>query len=360
MASQGVTRRELLLGLGLVAVSATGCSSGRETRAPQGRGPVVTPTGPTSGPTTGPSTDVGPTPAETGRGVGGPAGPPRWPGHRPGRAYLGLSYPDDIAAAEAVLGHVGVHRSYFDWEDLERETEVIDDDHANRRLPWVSFKPPGGASGWERVAGGEVDDHLRRRARHYARHSDPVVVTFHHEPSNDRPGDGREFAAAWVRVHDVMHAETHLRHVALVPILGEWEFNPNNEHADPDQWLTPNVLDRAAFLGLDVYQNGSGQTYDERLGRVLDWLAARGYPDLMLGVGETGCTDTFGSPSAAQWWSDSWRWVETSTDRVGVVAYFDSERNSRRHVYWPLDESEEKRRAFEQSLESPTACRLAT
>lgn len=352
MASRGVTftRREFLVAAGLAALAGAGCDGSRQTGArPQPPGRVrVTPT----------DRGASPRPGEGGVALGGRAGDPRWPGHRPARVYLGLSYPDEIADAEAEVGPVGVQRSYFLWDDLAREAEVIGDDHANRRLPWVSFKAPGEASGWEQVASGDLDDDLRLRARHYARFSEPVVVTFHHEPSNDRPGDGEEFVAAWTRVHDVMRAEADLSHVALVPVIGEWEYNPTNVEADPEDWISADVLDRASFLGVDVYQNASGETYDERLGRVLDWLAARGYPDLTLGVGETGCTDTFEFPTAVQWWSDCWSWVEANTAKIGVVAYFDSARNSREHVYWPLDESSEKERAFELALQSPTACRL--
>jgi hypothetical protein len=321
VASRGLSRREFLLGV--AALSAGSCA-----------------------------------PPQQADGGGCSGSGPQWPGHRPCRVYLGLSSSGEITAAESRLGPLGVQRSYFLWDDLADEEQVIAADHANRRLPWVSFKPPSEASGWERVARGAVDHDLRHRARRYATFAEPVVVTFHHEPSDDRPGAGGEFSAAWTHVHDVMRAETGMRNVAFVPIIGEWQYNPRNEDGHPGEWLTPDVLDRAAFVGLDVYQNAGGEGYDERLGRVLDWLTERGYADLMIGVGETGCTDRYESPSAARWWTDSWRWVEQNTDKIGVVAYFDSERNSKPHVYWPLDESAEKQRAFKRSLASPTACRL--
>ena len=112
MPSPALGRRELLLGLGAATVLAA-CE--------------------VSSPIAGPSRDHG----------------RRWPGHRPGRVYLGMSYPGDIADAEAVTGPVGVHRSFYQWDDLAREAEVIGDDHANGRLPWVSFKPPS-RGGWAR------------------------------------------------------------------------------------------------------------------------------------------------------------------------------------------------------------------
>ena len=358
MTRGGVGRREFLLGLGSVALSAAACESGSSgsasdrARPPAGRARASVHEG---------------RPDDSGSLNDGREGDQldrcrengaQWPGHRPCRVYLGMSYPGDIADAEALTGPVGVHRSYFQWDDLSREDEAIADDHANRRLPWVSFKPPSSETGWVRVAEGDVDHDLRERARHYALFAEPIVVTFHHEPSDDADGSSEDFAAAWARTYDVMRDEAGLDHVAFVPILGEWQYNPENIDGHPGQWVTSDVLDRAAFLGVDVYQNDSGETYDVRLGRVLDWLGRHGRPDLMIGVGETGCTDTFGSPTAVQWWTDSWGWVEQNTDRVGVVAYFDSDRNSRSGVHWPLTESHGKLRAFEESLASSAACRL--
>jgi hypothetical protein len=335
--ARGVGRRGLLLGVGAAAVLSA-CDAGPREPAPPGAGRQGG--GPPGG---GACRDAG----------------ARWPGHRPCRVYLGMSYPGDIAEAEAVTGPAGVHRSYYDWDDLAREAEVIGDDHAHRRLPWVSFKPPPSSSGagWGRVADGAGDDDLRERARVYAGTGAPVVVTFHHEPTNDG-GSSDEYAAAWARVHDVMRDETGLANVALVPIIGEWQFNPRNGDGEPSRWVTDDVLDRAAFLGVDLYQNDSGEAYPERLGRVLDWLGGRGRPDLMIGLGESGCSDRFGAPSAARWWRESWAWVEANADRVGVLAYFNSDRNSKPDVYWPLDESPAKLAAYRRALASPTACRL--
>ena len=286
----------------------------------------------------------------------------RWFGHQPGRVYLGLSQAEpDLADTEAALGRLGVHRSFFEFDDGDREDAQILADHAAGRLPWVSFKPPGSGPGtWGAVASGLADEALRERARRYAGHSLPTVVTFNHEPSNDQSGTAAEFVAAYARVHDVMQDETGLATVAFVPILGDWEVNPNNELGRPERFLTDEVLDRSAFVGVDLYQNAFGATYAERLGRLVDLLEQLGRPDLMLGVGETGCTDAFGEPSAVQWWEDSWGWVLREHDRVGVVSYFNSPRNSKPDVFWPLDESPAKVDSFRRSLASGAACRLDT
>jgi len=184
------------------------------------------------------------------------------------------------------------------------------------------------------------------------------VVTFNHEPSNDLSGTAEEFVAAYARVHDVMQDETGLDTIAFVPVLGDWEINPQNQLGRPERFLTEEVLDRSAFVGVDLYQNASGAAYDERLGRFVDLLERWGRPELMLGIGETGCTDVFGDPGAVQWWEDSWGWALREHDRVGVVSYFNSTRNSKDDVVWPLAESQAKIDSFRSSLASGAVCRL--
>jgi hypothetical protein len=296
---------------------------------------------------TGPS----PTPAATPHRYS-PLPEARWPGHQPGRVYLGVS--GSTASLDGYKCLLRAFRSYFDWEEPGDEDAAIRTSHRLGRLPWVSFKPPiNAAQGWSQIAAGDHDDAIRARARRYAAYAQPIVSTFHHEPTNEPAGTGSDFAAAWTHIHDVMLAESDLANVAFVPVIGSWEWNPKNVHADPDPYLTTDVLSRAAFLGLDVYEGASGETFSDRMDLVLAWLDQRGYADLMVGIGEMGCTEQFTSTDAAQWWTDSWAWIEAHADRVGVVCYFNSTANSRESAYWPLDESQAKSDAFIKSLESP-------
>lgn len=283
----------------------------------------------------------------------------RWPGHQPGRLYLGVSQEDeDLSALEARVGRLGAHRNFFDFWSISEEVAIIQADHEQARLPWVSFKgPTSGAGGWDTVSSGAVDDQLRGRARAYDAVSDPIVVTFHHEPSGDAAGFPEQFAAAYAHVHDVMRDETGMANVAFVPVLGDWEFNPNNSRSAPRRYLDDRVLQRSAFIGVDLYQNASGATYDERLGRILSQLDAWGRPDLMVGVGETGCTEAYRVP-AVQWWKDSFGWAAANTERIGVISYFNSARNSRPGAYWPLDETVAKTAAFAASVRSDVTCLL--
>lgn len=285
---------------------------------------------------------------------------PLWNGHRPGKIYLGMATQGDPGPYLASTGPVGLTREYYSWTSGSGEIRDITREHAAGRMPWVSFKPPfEGAGAWAAVASGRYDAELRDRARRYAALSKPIIMTFNHEPHthlvNGTPGD---FAAAWTRVHDVMDNETGLRNVNSVPILGEWVFNPINKGPNPEEYLTPAVLDRCAFVGVDLYQNRSGQAYDVRLGRVLSFLDARGHSTKMVGVGETGACEGY-KVSGAAWWTAAWTWAAQHSDRVGAVSYFNSLAFNRSGNNWLLTASPAKLAAFRASLASPVACQLA-
>ena len=285
---------------------------------------------------------------------------PQWPGHKPGRIYVGVSSHGQISETISRTGPLGLQRTYYRWNDASRETSVIKSDHAAARIPWISFKPPfTTAGGWRAVASGNYDADIRARARRYAALSKPVIITFNHEPHNDSyTGTPAEFAQAWTRIYDVMKSETGLRNVASVPIIGDWAFNPINRNGNPETYITSAVLSRCSFLGIDLYQNQSGDGYAVRLGRILKWLDGRGHPTKMVGLGETGATDDYGTPSGAKWWTDSWNWAAANRHRVAAISYFNSQYNNNSGNTWLLWESTAKLNAFKASVQSPVACRL--
>ncbi|OLT16599.1 hypothetical protein BJF80_04350 [Serinicoccus sp. CUA-874] len=272
-----------------------------------------------------------------------------------------MSTNGDIAREVRKTGAIGVHRHYYQWSFGRGERSTIANDHANRRIPWVSFKPPGGGTnGWKQIANGQHDSAIRARARGYASYSRPIIVTFHHEPaeearsSRDLP---RQWRRAFCRIHDLMQDETNLRNVVFVPIIGDYTFNPWNKRDRPEDWATPDVVRRSGFFGLDLYQNQSGDGLDERIGRVREHLADAGYPNKMVGLGETGVALKFRNPSAVTWWQRQWQWASRNTDKIGVISYFNSNNNPSRPD-WRLSESAAKLRAFRDSLSSWRSCRL--
>ena len=123
----------------------------------------------------------------------------------------------------------------------------------------------------------------------------PVLITFHHEPSNDGSRSrGQAVGCCLLALpRRARRPRAHLNNVADPPILGDWLFNPSNKKQDPANWALDNVLSRAPFMGIDLYQNGSGKTMADRIPIILDYLADHGYPKMMVGIGETGLDRSF-------------------------------------------------------------------
>lgn len=281
---------------------------------------------------------------------------PRWPGQRPGKLYLGMSCGSECRQKAADLGQsFGVHRQFERWGNWSALARAIKHDHAANRLPWLSIKGPiRGPAGWQAIATGQYDADIRRLASTLkANDGKPVLLTFHHEPSNDASeAQGALWARAYVHLHDLLKSRGALANVADPPIFGDWLFNAANRAQNPDNWVTRAVLQRAPFLGIDMYENHSGKTFAQRIPVITTWMAARGYPHKMIGIGETGSTNgVHAGKSARRWMNESLTWAVRHTDRVGVVSYFNSSANSRARAYWPLNESVPKMGMFRHFLD---------
>ena len=279
----------------------------------------------------------------------------KFAGHVPGKIYVGVSgLGFEITS---VTGPVGMRRTFHKWDGIANELKAAKADHAANRLPWTSFKPPGSPSTtWKQIGDGVHDSAIRSRARAYATLSKPVIVTFNHEPHTDSAPPA-EFARAWCRIHDVMKAETGLQNVIHAPILGEWTWNPKNRRHDPADWMTSGVLSRCHFMGIDLYQTRSGETYEQRVARVLAWLDVRGLSTKMIGIGETGCSDDFALKGGA-WWRASWQYAVARHDRLFAASYFNTRHNNNEGYNWLLTQSSSKLSAFTESVRSTTATKL--
>jgi hypothetical protein len=263
-----------------------------------------------------------------------------------------MSCGSECADAERKLNtNYGVHRQFKSWGNWSGLAKAIQVDDKAGRVPWISIKGPGGSpSGWQALANGSYDADIKALATTLKANDDkPVFLTFHHEPSNDgADSTGKYWAAAYCHLHDLLKSQGALANVADPPILGDWLFNPRNPQ-NPSDWLTSGVMQRMPFLGIDMYENTGGETFGDRIPRIINWMAQQGFPNKMIGIGETGATDQYKAETgmtAVQWMNASLGWVAANTDKVGVVSYFNSMNNSRSGVYWPLDESSAKMTAY--------------
>lgn len=263
-------------------------------------------------------------------------------GHQPGKIYLGQSSGSQpIAQAETQAGgNVGLHRTF--QASLTGQSKIIDDDHANNRLPWVEMSGFGlgavaNGAGWASITSGAHDAQIISFANMYASKSKPILVAFEHEPSNFGGAVyAHDFAPAWVHIYDTMKTATNLKNVVFAPIQGEFLWSQYNKQT-PDDYFNAEMFTRLPFLGVDIYQNAGGTDWQTRLGTIRTYLAAHGRSDLLIGIGEAGSTNAF-TPSGSQYLNTQLSWAFANTDKIAAISYFNSSANSKPNVYWPLDE----------------------
>lgn len=310
---------------------------------------TTAPTSAEPGYATQPLADV--TPATTGKIH------PRFPGHRPGRIYLGMSCGEMCPQKESQLGQrIGLKRWFKKWGNWQGVAGAIQEDRRKHRLPWISIEGPSGGTptGWRDVGRGQYDRDIRGLARVLkANDQKPLFISFDHEMSNNAPdSQGRLWARGFIRFYDVLKRSHALRNVAVPPIFVSWLFDRDNGQ-NPSSWLPPGVLRRASFMGIDVYQNESGKAFGGRIPQVDRWLARHGHPNMMVGLGETGGTSSFGNVSGATWLDRSLRWSARHPGTVAAISYFNSTANSGPNLYWPLDESARKLNVYRKWLGNP-------
>lgn len=183
----------------------------------------------------------------------------------------------------SLTGPPKVNRTYFQWGATISEDAQIRNDHAQGRVPWVSFKPPTG--GIAAILNGSQDDAIAARGDRYATYAKPVIATFFHEPVGDvQPED---FWAAFYHVREVMRFGSRggRNQATFAPILNgyiyeNW-YNPvSNPKGSLEDWVAPGVNLR--MFGFDHYG-----TPDE-LGRMFDDLRARMPSGGHVAIGEFG------------------------------------------------------------------------
>ena len=253
----------------------------------------------------------------------------------------------------------GVHRQYKQWNNW---SGVAKDDPAGpRRWPaaWVSFKPPlqrrGGLVG--RIANGTYDADIKALAETLKANDDKPVLGHLPPRAVERRHRGRGQALG-------RGLRAHPR-----PAQGAGRARPERRgpadpaglDLQPDQQdgrtrstgrLTP-CLERAPFLGIDMYQDNIRRDLRGAHPRIIDWMADRGFPNKMVGIGETGSTcHLVQRVQPRSGWTTRSRGSPKNTDKVGVVSYFNPTANSKSDVYWPLDESGAKMTVFRKWLDS--------
>ena len=128
----------------------------------------------------------------------------------------GRSRQSSTLALERALGRrLALHRIYQAWEP--RLSPLARWDLAAGRLPVLSVNPRRGRApvAWSAIAAGREDTVIRAQARAAAGLRAPLLLSFSHEPENDRNNGPAVYVAAWRRYVAVFRAE-HAANVRFV------------------------------------------------------------------------------------------------------------------------------------------------
>ena len=238
-----------------------------------------------------------------------------YPGRpHPGTLYWGSSIAlngDPVERHEVPSGHpLAIHRTYWKWpQRTSRLVAAAADDHAHRRLPWVSVKTPS----WAAMGAGAHDAEIDAMLRALDDLEGPVWLTVHHEPEG---GGGNNFPddPAGPAGHIAMNRRVRTRidalgvdNVALVQVLMAYTWTSASGR-NPDDWWEPGIYD---VLGVDHYRHTEATLLDATWYEIRAWAAARG---LDVAVGEWGMR---GSDAAAGKRVRNWYAAAARSDRDG-------------------------------------------
>jgi hypothetical protein len=245
-----------------------------------------------------------------------------------GAAVTGTSQLD---VREAQFGQsLGLHRSYYQGNQVDSAIRTVRDDHANGRLPWISFKLP---YSWTEMANGRGDAWALDLARKLDATTKPVWLAFHHEP--EKEGDIGEWTRLQRRLAPIIHANSD--NVAVSIIVTGW-----NQFYGPSQFSLDSIWpgdQNVDIVGLDPYnwygsvKNGVVET---------DWDELKPYFEKMASFArargvEWAIAETAYSHEAAArdplWLDRSFNDMEQAGG-IGM-AYFDSSLHST--ARWTLD-----------------------
>jgi hypothetical protein len=283
-------------------------------------------------------------------------GPPLSPAPEPSPDPAAPQYPGQPAAGTTYWGsyaggntnanpeerygeagaRMGIRRTFFQWRHRAGSyvARIIEADHENGRLPWVSFKTPS----WAAMGDGAHDDEIDELLVALARHDGPVWLTIHHEPEGgggvnapDDPAGPAGHVAMNRRVRERMTA-LDVENVALAPIFMRYSWDAASGR-DIDQWWEPGIYD---FLGIDTYSGQPRSLVTDSWLRVRAWAEERGVD---VAVGEWGMdgTDEAAGERVREWFLHA---ADSHDDgqgaRVVGLAAFDSDALYPGDRYWTL------------------------
>ncbi len=238
----------------------------------------------------------------------------------------------DPAERESQLGgRMGLHRTYYQAEQVAAAVRNAKVDLAANRVPWISFKP---AYSWADMADGKGDAWAQDLAQQLSRLDGPVWLAIYHEPEND--GDIKQWTRMQAHLAPMIRAIAP--NVAYSIILTGWHqtFGSNPDFQLASLWPGDEIVD---IIGIDPYndygvvKDGTMSTKFVELKSFYTTVAPfASAHHVHWAVAETGYTDEAAAKDAA--------WLTRGADDLvsmgGVgFAYFDTTLNA--YGSWPLN-----------------------
>ena len=275
-------------------------------------GPTVTVSGPTSAPTSVPTSGTTPT--------GSPVSNPALP-------YVGAAIQNngDPAAVEAAAGRpLGLHRTYWNYNNIASSIKQATADAKAGRIPWLSYKL---SVSWADAASGKADAATKALATQLATVPGPVWVALHHEPEGD--GNLPDWVALQKRLLPLLAAAPNVR---TTIILTAWDtFDSKNSAYSLNALWPGNMVD---IMGFDAYNPYGDANHPDK-----GWTEMKHYYDQIApaakargvdwAIAETGYTDAAAAKDPA-WLTRAFDDMANRTDLPGIgLTYFNSVANSK-------------------------------
>ena len=213
-------------------------------------------------------------------------------------AYVGAAYGGNanVAPWEKSMGKkLGVHRTYWGSGSVASAVKTARNDAANKRVPWMSFKPP---YSWAQMANGKGDAWARNLATRMKSVGGPVWVAVAHEPEGD--GDMQVWKRMQARLAPIMRKAAPNLGYSII-LMGYHQFHGASKYRLSATW--PNT--KIDIAGFDIYEKygvkKSGQAMETKwkyfnadyFVPIQKWAKSKG---VAWGLAETG----YSNPAAAR------------------------------------------------------------
>lgn len=248
-----------------------------------------------------------------------------------GAVWLGMSIDPDagetrakqLSDIEKDLGRKLATVHYFVDADVAKWPKAdIEADVAAGRIPHISIK----FGDWDAVAKGSLDKLINAAAAYIKGLKGGVLVTFHHEPTND--GAAAKFVAHWNHCFDMFTA-AGVDNALYMPVMIAFDLG-GNKAINPDDWLLG--LKGVDLLGADPYnwaptRPGSTWTLFSKIARFAEAHATK--MGKRLFIAETGTNEnTVTNPNKAAWLADMFAEIKASPVYAGVQYFSNVHTNS--------------------------------